>query len=77
MYVETCNFFIELTQPTHYLQRCRQAFWEKENQLCLPFAGIFNGFGVETNLVFRSDFVLRGFDLDIRKNKKVRKALRL
>ena len=35
--------------------------------IAVEFAGIFNGFGVETNLVFRSDFVLRGFDLDIRK----------
>ena len=35
--------------------------------IAVEFAGIFNGFGVETNLAFRSDFVLRGFDLDIRK----------
>ena len=35
--------------------------------IAVEFAGIFNGFGVETNLVFRSDFVLKGFDLDIRK----------
>ena len=35
--------------------------------IAVEFAGIFNGFGVETNLVFRSDFVLRGFDIDIRK----------
>ena len=27
--------------------------------IAVEFAGIFNGFGVETNLVFRSDFVLR------------------
>ena len=35
--------------------------------IAVEFAGIFNGFGVETNLVFRSDFVLKGFDIDIRK----------
>ena len=35
--------------------------------IAVEFAGIFNGFGVDTNLVFRSDFVLKGFDIDIRK----------
>ena len=35
--------------------------------IAVEFAGIFNGFGVETNLVFRSDYVLKGFDIDIRK----------
>ena len=35
--------------------------------IAVEFAGIFNGFGVETNLVFRADYVLKGFDLEIRK----------
>ena len=35
--------------------------------IAVEFAGIFSGFGVDTSLVFRSDYVLRGFDLDIRK----------
>ncbi len=35
--------------------------------IAVEFAGIFNGFGVKTNLVFRSDYVLKGFDFDIRK----------
>ncbi len=34
--------------------------------IAVEFAGIFNGFGVETHLIFRSDKVLRGFDHDIR-----------
>ena len=34
--------------------------------IAVEFAGIFNGFGVDTHLVFRSDKVLRGFDEDIR-----------
>jgi len=34
--------------------------------IALEFASIFNGFGVETHLVYRSDLPLRGFDDDIR-----------
>ncbi|MDD9965856.1 MAG: glutathione-disulfide reductase [Myxococcales bacterium] len=34
--------------------------------IAVEFAGIFNGLGVETQLVYRGDLVLRGFDLDIR-----------
>ena len=36
--------------------------------IAVEFAGIFSGFGVDTSLVFRSDYLLRGFDIDIRKN---------
>ena len=35
--------------------------------IAVEFAGIFSGFGVDTSLVFRSDYVLRGFDIDLRK----------
>ena len=34
--------------------------------IAVEFAGIFNGFGVDTHLVFRSDKTLKGFDEDIR-----------
>ena len=34
--------------------------------IALEFAGIFNGFGAKTHLVYRSDLPLRGFDADIR-----------
>ena len=34
--------------------------------IAVEFAGIFNGFGVDTHLVFRADKVLRGFDNDVR-----------
>ena len=34
--------------------------------IALEFAGIFNGFGAKTHLVYRSDLPLRGFDDDIR-----------
>ena len=34
--------------------------------IAVEFAGIFNGFGVDTHLVFRADMALRGFDKDIR-----------
>jgi len=34
--------------------------------IAVEFAGIFNGFGVDTHLVFRADKVLRGFDNEIR-----------
>jgi len=34
--------------------------------IAVEFAGIFQGYGVETHLVFRADQVLRGFDEDVR-----------
>ena len=34
--------------------------------IAVEFAGIFNGFGVETHLVYRADLPLRGFDEDLR-----------
>jgi glutathione reductase (NADPH) len=35
--------------------------------IALEFAGIFNGFGAKTHLVYRSDLPLRGFDEDVRR----------
>ncbi|MGC6453367.1 MAG: glutathione-disulfide reductase [Candidatus Puniceispirillaceae bacterium] len=34
--------------------------------IAVEFTSIFNGFGVETHLVYRADLPLRGFDADIR-----------
>ena len=34
--------------------------------IAVEFASIFNGFGIETHLVYRGDLPLRGFDKDIR-----------
>lgn len=34
--------------------------------IAVEFASIFNGFGIETHLVYRADLPLRGFDGDIR-----------
>lgn len=34
--------------------------------IALEFASIFNGFGVDTHVVYRGDLPLRGFDVDIR-----------
>ncbi len=34
--------------------------------IAVEFAGIFNGLGVETTLVYRGDKILRGFDEDLR-----------
>ena len=36
--------------------------------IAVEFAGIFNGFGVNTHLIFRADMALRGFDKDIRQH---------
>jgi glutathione reductase (NADPH) len=36
--------------------------------IALEFAGIFNGFGAKTHLVYRGDLPLRGFDEDIRRH---------
>ena len=35
--------------------------------IAVEFAGIFNGFGSKTHLVYRADLPLRGFDEDLRK----------
>ena len=36
--------------------------------IALEFAGIFNGFGARTHLIYRSNFPLRGFDEDVRRH---------
>ncbi len=36
--------------------------------IALEFAGIFNGLGAKTHLIYRSDLPLRGFDFDIRRH---------
>lgn len=36
--------------------------------IALEFAGIFNGLGAETHLVYRGDLPLRGFDSDVQHN---------
>ena len=36
--------------------------------IAVEFASIFNGFGIETHLVYRADMPLRGFDEDIRQD---------
>ncbi|GAB1266609.1 glutathione-disulfide reductase [Aurantivibrio infirmus] len=36
--------------------------------IAVEFAGIFNGLGVETHLVYRGSLILRGFDQDIREH---------
>lgn len=35
--------------------------------IAVEFASIFNGFGIETHLVYRGDLPLRGFDEDVRR----------
>lgn len=35
--------------------------------IAVEFAGIFNGLGVETTLLYRGEEILRGFDMDMRK----------
>jgi glutathione reductase (NADPH) len=36
--------------------------------IALEFAGIFNGYGAKTHLVYRGDLPLRGFDEDVRRH---------
>lgn len=36
--------------------------------IAVEFAGIFNGLGVETTLMYRGPLILRGFDQDLRRN---------
>jgi len=35
--------------------------------IAVEFAGIFNGLGVDTTLIYRGEEILRGFDMDLRK----------
>ena len=39
--------------------------------IAVEFAGIFNGLGVETQLIYRGEQILRGFDADIRSHLDV------
>ena len=41
--------------------------------IAVEFAGIFNGLGVETTLLYRGEEILRGFDHDLRSMQKWRK----
>ena len=34
--------------------------------IAVEFAGIFNGYGADTTLVYRGEKILRGFDIDVR-----------
>lgn len=34
--------------------------------IAVEFAGIFNGYGADTSLIYRRDLFLRGFDMDVR-----------
>ena len=34
--------------------------------IAVEFAGIFNGYGADTTLIYRGDKILRGFDIDVR-----------
>lgn len=46
----------------------------------LEFAGILNGLGVETTVVFREDLVMKGFDTDVREfltREMVKKGIKL
>ncbi|PPR09534.1 MAG: Glutathione amide reductase [Alphaproteobacteria bacterium MarineAlpha11_Bin1] len=36
--------------------------------IAVEFAGILNGYGAATSLVYRRDMILRGFDLDVRRH---------
>ena len=36
--------------------------------IAVEFAGIFNGYGAETTLIYRGDMFLRGFDIDVRRH---------
>lgn len=48
--------------------------------IAVEFAGIFNGLGVETTLMYRGPLILRGFDLDLRANLQeevVKKGMKL
>jgi len=48
--------------------------------IAVEFAGIFNGLGVETTLLYRGEEILRGFDMDMRKGvheEMVKKGIRV
>lgn len=60
-YVITSNEAFSLTQKPNAVVIVGGGY------IAVEFAGIFNGLGVDTTLVYRGDEILRGFDMDIRR----------
>ena len=57
---------ITSNEAFHLPQLPRRAMVVGGGYIAVEFAGIFNGLGVETKLVYRGTEILRGFDMDIR-----------
>ena len=57
---------ITSNEAFHLPQLPRRAMVVGGGYIAVEFAGIFNGLGVETKLVYRGAEILRGFDMDIR-----------
>ena len=57
---------ISSNEVFHLEQQPKSAVVVGGGYIAVEFAGIFNGIGTDTHLVYRSDKILRGFDEDIR-----------
>ncbi len=57
---------ITSNEALNLAQRPNEILVYGSGYIALEFAGIFNGFGAKTHLVYRSDLPLRGFDEDVR-----------
>lgn len=57
---------ITSNEAFHLAQLPRRVMVVGGGYIAVEFAGIFNGLGVETKLVYRGAEILRGFDMDIR-----------
>jgi glutathione reductase (NADPH) len=57
---------ITSNEAFHFERLPRSVLVAGGGYIALEFAGIFNGLGVETTLVYRGPMILRGFDDDVR-----------
>ena len=64
--IEGIEHAISSNEVFHLEQQPKSAIVVGGGYIAVEFAGIFNGIGTETSLVYRGEQILRGFDSDIR-----------
>ncbi|SUB00381.1 Glutathione reductase [Pannonibacter phragmitetus] len=62
-----CEHVITSNEAFHLSEMPRQVIVAGGGYIAVEFAGIFNGLGAETTLIYRGEEILRGFDNDLRK----------
>lgn len=64
--LEGAEHTISSNEAFHLDELPKRIIVEGGGYIAVEFAGIFNGLGVETTLLYRGDEILRGFDNDVR-----------